>query len=136
MMTSGYILDPKNYYIVSNGLHGTLICPGPTTANATGEWTGAWKTNNSPSSFNGTNSFYVRNQVYRLNNYGNVDINGWDGEGIDVNEENGTLFAPTIGAGYKDPFSNTFTGILMGIDKSQLKYPDGSINTSTGTITA
>jgi len=64
---------------------------------------------------------FIRNQIFRLNNYGNADINAWDGQGIDIKEDEGTLFAPTIGAGYKDPFTNTFTGIIMGLDKSQLK---------------
>lgn len=65
--------------------------------------------------------FYVRNQIMYLNAYGNVDINGWDGQGIDMNEEEGTIFAITIGAGYKNPNTNTFTGVLMGRDRSQRK---------------
>ena len=62
---------------------------------------------------------YIRNQVLYLNAYGNVDINGWDGQGIDMNEENGTIFATTIGAGFKRPSTNAFTGVLMGADRSQ-----------------
>lgn len=65
--------------------------------------------------------FYLRNQVMYLNAYGNVDINGWDGQGIDMNEEEGTIFAITIGAGYKNPNTNAFTGVLMGRDRSQKK---------------
>lgn len=64
---------------------------------------------------------YIRNQVMYMNAYGNVDINGWDGEGIDMNEEDGTIFANTIGAGYKTPQTNLFTGVLMGVDRSQKK---------------
>lgn len=64
---------------------------------------------------------YIRNQVMYLNAYGNVDINGWDGVGIDMNEEDGTIFANTIGAGYKIPQTNLFTGVLMGVDRSQKK---------------
>lgn len=64
---------------------------------------------------------YIRNQVMYLNAYGNVDINGWDGQGIDMNEEDGTIFANTIGAGYKTPQTNLFTGVLMGVDRSQKK---------------
>ena len=64
---------------------------------------------------------YIRNQVMYLNAYGNVDINGWDGVGIDMNEEDGTIFANTIGAGYKTPQTNLFTGVLMGVDRSQKK---------------
>ena len=67
----------------------------------------------------GNKSNYIRNQVFFLNVYGNVDINGWDGQGIDMNEENGTIFAATVGAGYKRPSTNAFTGVLMGVDRSQ-----------------
>lgn len=63
--------------------------------------------------------FYLRNQILYLNQYGNVDINGWDGQGIDMNEDNGTIFAVTVGAGYKSPQTNLFTGVLMGADSSQ-----------------
>lgn len=59
---------------------------------------------------------FIRNQVYTVNAYANVDINSWDGQSIDINEDNGTIFAPTIGAGYKLPTSNRFTGVLMGIN--------------------
>lgn len=64
---------------------------------------------------------YVRPIVYMINSFGNTDINGWDGKSIDINDERGTIFAPTIGAGYKDPFSNKFNGVIMGIDSSQSK---------------
>lgn len=64
---------------------------------------------------------YIRNQIFRMSYSGNVDINGWDGQGIDMNEDEGTIFAPTIGAGYKDPYTNAFTGVLMGRDRSQVK---------------
>lgn len=63
-------------------------------------------------------TYFIRNQVMFLNAYGNVDINGWDGQGIDMNEERGTIFATTIGAGYKKPSTNAFTGVLMGADSS------------------
>lgn len=64
---------------------------------------------------------FYRNQVFVINSYGNVDINGWDGMGIDVDEDNGTIFAPTIGAGFKNPYSNKFTGVLMGVNKEYLR---------------
>ena len=63
------------------------------------------------------NGIYLRNQVMYLNAYGNVDINGWDGQGIDMNEKDGTIFAVTVGAGYKRPSTNAFTGVLMGADR-------------------
>lgn len=64
--------------------------------------------------------WYLRCQTMTTNPYGNVDINGWDGTGIDINEERGTIFAPTIGAGYKHPITNLFSGVLMGVDRN---YP-------------
>lgn len=72
---------------------------------------------------------FYRNQVYVCNNYGNVDINSWDGQGIDINEDEGTIFAPTIGAGFKAPLTNAFSGVLMGVNKGfPRKMPDGSID--------
>jgi len=67
------------------------------------------------------NGYYYRTVAYYLNAFGNVDINGWDGLSISVNEQEGYIFAPTVGAGYKEPFTNMFTGVIMGIDKTQLK---------------
>lgn len=68
---------------------------------------------------------FYRNQVYHCNTYDNVDINSWDGQGIDINEDNGTIFAPTIGAGFKGPLTNTFTGVLMGVNTAYLRDTDG-----------
>lgn len=70
---------------------------------------------------------FYRNQVYYANKYGNVDINGWDGQGIDINEEDGTIFAPTIGAGFKGPLTNTFTGVLMGVNSEFKRQTDGVV---------
>jgi len=42
-----------------------------------------------------------------------------------MNEDEGTIFCATVGAGYKIPHSNKFTGVLMGIDKSQKKEDYG-----------
>lgn len=65
---------------------------------------------------------YFRTIITVLDIYGgNMSINGWDGTRIDIREDKGTIFAPTIGAGYKHPYKNTFTGVLMGIDTSQVK---------------
>ena len=64
------------------------------------------------------NTLFMRNQVMYLNAYGNVNINGWDGQGIDMNEEEGSIFANMIGAGYKRPSTNAFTGVLIGADSS------------------
>lgn len=68
---------------------------------------------------------FYRDQIYYLNSFENVDINGWDGQGIDINEDNGTIFAPTIGAGFKGSFTNKFTGVLMGVNKGFLRDAGG-----------
>lgn len=68
---------------------------------------------------------FIRNQIYYLNAYENVDINSWDGQGIDINEDNGTIFAPTIGAGFKGPLTNKFTGVLMGVNTGFLRKTSG-----------
>lgn len=68
---------------------------------------------------------FIRNQIYYLNAYENVDINSWDGQGIDINEDNGTIFAPTIGAGFKGPLTNKFTGVLMGVNVGFRRETDG-----------
>lgn len=70
---------------------------------------------------------FYRNQIYHCNTYDNVDINSWDGQGIDINEDNGTIFAPTIGAGFKGPLTNTFTGVLMGVNTGFLRQTEGIV---------
>lgn len=44
--------------------------------------------------------------------YSNVNINGWDGKGVQIKDDE-YVIAPQIGAGTKNN-DNTFTGILMG----------------------
>lgn len=80
--------------------------------------------------------FFVRPIIYYMSQYGNDTINGWDGKSIDINEEGGSILAPTIGAGWKHPFLNTFSGVVMGIDKSQLRkaYEPGYGGFSADTI--
>lgn len=70
---------------------------------------------------------FIRNQIYYLNAYENVDINSWDGQGIDINEDNGTIFAPTIGAGFKGPLTNKFTGVLMGVNTGFMRQTNGIV---------
>lgn len=104
------IVDHMSYFYranphldMANGFHGAL------TTNP-----------NTPIKFaNNISGIYLRDQVMMLNLYGNVDINGWDGQGLDTNEKDGTIFGATFGAGYKRPSTNAFTGVLMGVDKSQ-----------------
>ena len=49
-----------------------------------------------------------------LNRYGVESLNGWDGQKVLINNNGEYIFAPQIGAGYKDKDDNTFTGVVMG----------------------
>lgn len=49
-----------------------------------------------------------------LNTYGLTALNNWDGNSVEINEDQKYVLAPQIGAGEKNPSDNTFTGILMG----------------------
>ena len=48
------------------------------------------------------------------NKYFSSKINDWDGNTISTDDESGTIIAPAIAAGKKDPATNTFSGILLG----------------------
>ena len=63
-------------------------------------------------------SYVLHPIVVYLDTYGNETINGWDGQRLAVDEENGEyILAPQIGAGTKDSM-NRFTGIVMGQNSS------------------
>ena len=49
-----------------------------------------------------------------LNTFGLASMNAWDGNSIATDEDAGTIYAPQIGAGYKDSETNLFTGVVMG----------------------
>lgn len=51
-----------------------------------------------------------------LNRYANAAINGWDGNSVTINDTDGYILTPQIGAGTKDE-QNRFTGMLMGSAK-------------------
>jgi hypothetical protein len=51
------------------------------------------------------------------NRFENSAINGWDGNTVDLGDQNGgTILAPQVGAGIKDS-NNKFTGIVIGTAK-------------------
>ena len=57
---------------------------------------------------------------FSLNTHELASLNGWDGNSVAIDDENGYILAPQMGAGIKDDADNTFTGIVMGIEqKSQ-----------------
>lgn len=97
---------PKPYYFWQEGYNGALRT----------------RPNDGPPEFGA--GFYVRNQIFRLDPFGNKAINGWDGQSISLDHDNGAILAPTVGAGYKNPFTNQFTGVVMGIDTAHKKSND------------
>lgn len=48
-----------------------------------------------------------------LNTYGLKSLNSWDGNHVEINEDENYILAPQIGAGEKNS-DNTFTGVVMG----------------------
>ena len=48
-----------------------------------------------------------------LNRFGLQSLNAWDGNHLEINEDENYILAPQIGAGAKDE-NNAFTGIVMG----------------------
>lgn len=48
-----------------------------------------------------------------LNTFGLASLNAWDGNHVEINEDENYILAPQIGAGAKDN-ENKFTGIVMG----------------------
>lgn len=57
-------------------------------------------------------SIHIPVHLY-LNKYGQAAINGWDGNSININEDEGIILAPQVGAGQKES-DNSFTGVFMG----------------------
>ncbi len=51
--------------------------------------------------------------VFSINRYGLYALNAWDGTHIKINEEDGYIYAPQMGAGIKES-DNTFSGVLLG----------------------
>lgn len=52
--------------------------------------------------------------VYMLiNRYGHKALNDWDGNGIELGQDDGIILTPQMGAGRKES-DNSFTGVLMG----------------------
>lgn len=76
------------------------------------------------------NEYYIQPVVFFLNTFSNRNINNWDGQSIDINEEEKYIYAPQVGAGRKDE-NNQFSGVVMGIKANDW---DGGID-SHGEVT-
>ena len=55
---------------------------------------------------------YIPIHLY-LNRFGNEAMNGWDGNTIQINNDDGVILSPQVGAGKKNE-DNSFTGVFMG----------------------
>lgn len=61
-----------------------------------------------------SNIKYVKPIYMAYNTYAFSDLNNWDGQKLYIDEDNDQyMYAPKIGAGYKDQY-NRFTGVIMG----------------------
>ena len=56
-----------------------------------------------------------------LNRYANAAINSWDGNSVEINDTDGYILTPQVGAGTKDE-QNRFTGMLMGSVKDNSNH--------------
>lgn len=52
--------------------------------------------------------------ISTINQYNLMYINEWDGNSVEIKEDEGYIYAPQIGAGHKNTKDNTFTGVIMG----------------------
>lgn len=78
---------------------------------------------------------FFRNQVFQLSRYSNNAVNAWNGRDIMIDNDLGAILAPTIAAGYKNPMTNDFSGVVMGVDQNQRKdgiYKSGLTKTAEG----
>lgn len=57
-------------------------------------------------------TIYIPIDLY-INRYGNAALNNWNGNSIQIRNEDGLILSPQIGAGKKES-DNTFTGMFMG----------------------
>ena len=68
---------------------------------------------------------------FYLNRFGHAAINGWDGNSIEINNEEGIILTPQVGAGFKDN-NNAFTGMVMGEVKVGTNSKTGLVGYSAG----
>lgn len=60
---------------------------------------------------------HIKPIIMLLNRYELSNINGWDGNKLVVDEEQGYVLAPQLGAGMKE--NGLFTGVIMGVYRLQ-----------------
>ena len=62
--------------------------------------------------YHGVRSYFPL--ISTINQYSLMYINEWDGNSVEIKEDEGYIYAPQIGAGHKNTKDNTFTGVIMG----------------------
>lgn len=68
---------------------------------------------------------------FMLNRYKNRALNDWSGTAIEINNEDGYILTPQVGAGKKNQ-DNSFTGIIMGQTKTKDKDQTGLFGYAAG----
>lgn len=71
---------------------------------------------------------------FYLNRFGHAAINAWDGNSIEINEDEGIILTPQVGAGIKDN-NNAFTGMVMGEIKYGTSSKTGLVGYNAGSET-
>lgn len=67
-----------------------------------------------------------------LNKYSNALMNDWDGNSIQIKEDEGLILSPQVGAGKKEQ-DNSFTGVFLGsIEESGKEVETGLFGYSSG----
>lgn len=83
--------------------------------------------------YNGSKFFAIVPIHLFLNRFGLSFLNGWDGNSIEINNDDNYILTPQIGAGVKDS-NNRFTGVVMGKvqEVTQTKADIGLVGYSRG----
>ena len=67
---------------------------------------------------------HIKPIIMTYNRYGMSNINGWDGNKVEVKE--GYILSPQVGAGKKES-DNSFTGVVIGIQQASEKSTNNKI---------
>lgn len=111
IVSRNWLFAPRAHFLADDGFYGAIRTEIDAAALAGGDFTG-WVAG-------AGHAVWVRPQVFRLVTHGNSAINAWDGRSISM--VNDVILAPTVGAGWKHPYTNTFSGVLMGINTAKHK---------------
>lgn len=74
---------------------------------------------------------HIKPIIMLYNRYEMSNINGWDGNKLDISSSEGYILAPQMGAGRKNS-DNSFTGIVMGVKKTGTRQNIGLFGFNSG----